>query len=309
MHLREWSTLLRVLVISFTLTLASGLIAQSDLPAPAPPPSAPPLDRSVFEPPAPRAPADTPPVFGPDGNRVAPINETTQKRTRPNTPDSGAPAEGFTHGGDGETVGRIGESLIVPFGRKGEGIALAFRSGDFIPPAGEKIQPALRLLAAQRAQTFNPASDNARPVVHALILFNERLTEGMKQQMEAAGIVFFDFYPYNAYQARIPVDVLARLEATQAVRWVGIPEPIQKLDPALLPLMQKGGAERVSLYVNLIGDDTNGAVRATLQAAGLTVHKYYPDLRFYYAEGNAQAVWNALSVDSVLFIEPVPVSR
>jgi hypothetical protein len=262
----------------------------------------------VFEPPAPRAPQDTPPVIGPDGNPVAPIYETTQKRTRPNTPDSDAPAEGFTHGGDGETVGRIGESLILPLGSKGERIALAFRSGDFAPPAGEKIQPALRLLAAQRAQTFNPASGNTRPVVHALILFSERLSDGMRAQMEAAGILFYDFYPYNAYQARIPIDVLDRLEATQAVRWVGMPEPIQKLDPVLLPLMQKGGTERVPLYVNLIGDDTTGAARATLQAAGLTVYTYHPELRFYYAEGNPQAIWNALSMDSVLFIEPVPVS-
>ncbi|MCS7190693.1 MAG: S8 family serine peptidase, partial [Fimbriimonadales bacterium] len=119
---------------------------------------------------------------------------------------------------------------------------------------------------------------------------------------------FYDFYPYNAYQARIPVDVLNRLEATPAVRWVGMPEPIQKLDPELLPLMQKGSAERVQLYVNLIGDDSIGSVRAMLQAAGLTVYKYYPDLRFYYAEGNAQAIWNALALDSVLFIEPVPLS-
>ncbi len=308
MQLREWSTLLRGLFVSLALMWASSLMAQSDLPIPAPPPTAPPLDRPVFEPPAPRAPQDTPPVIGPDGNPIAPIYETTQKRTRPNTPDSDAPAEGFTHGGDGETVGHIGESLIMPFGSKGERIALAFRNGDFVPPAGEKIQPALRLLAAQRAQTFNPASGNTRPTVHALILFNERLSEGMRAQMEAAGIVFYDFYPYNAYQARIPVDALARLEATQAVRWVGMPEPIQKLDPVLLPLMQKGGMERVPLYINLMGDDPDGAIQATLQAAGLTVYTYHPELRYYYAEGTPQAIWNALSMDSVLFIEPVPVS-
>jgi hypothetical protein len=283
-------------------------MAQSDLPTPAPPPTAPPLDRPVFEPPAPRAPADTPPVIAPNGEPIAPRLETTEKRTRPNTPDSHAPAEGFTHGGDGETVGKLGEPLMLPFGSKSERVAIAFRSGDFVPPIGEKIQPALRLLAAQRAQSFTPASGSTRPVVHALILFNERLSEPMRQQMEAAGIEFHGFYPYNAYQARIPVEVLDRLEATQAVRWVGMPEPIQKLDPELLPLMQKGGLERVPLYVNLIGGDTDGSVRTRLQAAGLTVYSYHPDLHFYYAEGNAQAIWNALSMDSVLFIEPVPLS-
>ncbi|MFN7019402.1 MAG: hypothetical protein ACK4RG_09085, partial [Fimbriimonadales bacterium] len=207
MCIYRWSTLRRCFIVWCMLLLALGLWAQPELPTPAPPPSAPPLDRPVFEPPAPRAPADAPPVIGPDGNRVAPTYETAQKRTRPNTPDSNAPAEGFTHGGDGETVGNIGDPLVLPFGSKGERVALAFRSGDFVPPANERIQPALRLLAAQRAQTFNPASGSTRPVVHALILFNERLSDGMRQQMEEAGIRFYDFYPYNAYLARIPIDV------------------------------------------------------------------------------------------------------
>jgi serine protease AprX len=308
MFLREWSTLLRGLVLSGLLVLASLAIAQPELPTPAPPPTAPPLDRPVFEPPAPRAPADAQPVIGPDGKRIAPTYEESRARTRPDTPDSNAPAEGFTHGGDGETVGKIGDPLVMPFGSKGERVAIAFRSGDFVPPVGEKIQPALRLLAQQRAQSFNPASGTTRPSVYAMILFNERLTPGMREQMEAAGIQFYSFYPYAAYQARIPVDVLARLEATDAVRWVGMPEPIQKLDPELIPLMQKGGRERVLLYINLFGPDADGSIAATLRAAGISVYQYHPDLHFYYAEGDAQAIWNALSMDSVLFIEPVPLS-
>lgn len=307
MILHQWSTLWRSLVVSSALLLASLAIAQPELPTPAPPPAAPPLDRPVFEPPAPRAPADTPPIIGPDGNPVAPIDEESRARTRPDTPDSTAPAEGFTHGGDGELVGKIGDPWVMPFGSKGERVAIAFRSGDFVPPMGEKIQPALRLLAHQRAQSFNPASGNARPSVYAMILFNERLTPGMREQMEEAGIQFFAFYPYAAYQARIPVDVLPRLEATNAVRWVGMPAPIQKLDPELMPLMQTGGRERVLLYVNLFGPDTDGSIAAMLRAAGIAVYKYYPDLHFYYAEGDAQAIWNALSMDSVLFVEPVPL--
>ncbi|BCW96197.1 MAG: hypothetical protein KatS3mg018_1679 [Fimbriimonadales bacterium] len=305
----KWSAFLRVPVVSVALLLASLAMAQPELPIPAPPPTAPPLDRPVFEPPAPRAPADAPPVIGPDGKRVAPTYEESRTRTRPDMPDSTAPAEGFTHGGDGETVGKIGDPFVMPFGGKGERVAIAFRNGDFVPPAGEKIQPALRLLAQQRAQGFNPASGAMRPSVYAMILFNERLTQGMREQMEAAGIQFYSFYPYNAYQARIPVEALDRLEATQAVRWVGMPEPIQKLDSALIPLMQKGGLERVQLYVNLFGADENGNIAATLRAAGIAVYTYHPDLHFYYAEGNAQAIWNALSMDSVLFIEPVPLSR
>ena len=308
MFLREWSTRLRGLVVSGLLVLASLVIAQPELPTPVPPPTAPPLDRPVFEPPAPRAPADAQPVIGPDGKRIAPTYEESRARTRPDTPDSNVPAEGFTHGGDGETVGKIGDPLVMPFGSKGERVAIAFRSGDFVPPVGEKIQPALRLLAQQRAQSFNPASGTTRPSVYAMILFNERLTPGMREQMEAAGIQFYRFYPYAAYQARIPVDVLARLEATDAVRWVGLPEPIQKLDPELIPLMQKGGRERVPLYINLFGPDADGSIAATLRAAGVSVYQYHPDLHFYYAEGDAQAIWNALSMDSVLFIEPVPLS-
>lgn len=307
-------TLQHILVrCSLTATLAMGSLAlataQPQLPTPAPPPTVPSLDRPVFAPAPPRPPKETPPIVDALGRIIAPIYQTISARTRPDTPDSDAPAEGITQVFEWEDIGQIGTPVIMPFGSRGERVAIAFRSGDFVPPAGEKIQPALRLLAAQRAQTFTPVSGNARPVIHALILFSDHLTEDIKHQLESAGVEFHGFYPYNAYQARIPIDVLEQLETIPIVRWVGMPEPVQKLDPALLPLLQKRGSERVLLYINLIGPDTSGTAKASLNASGMSVYTYHRDLCFYFAEGDAQAIWNALSMDSVLFIEPVPLSR
>lgn len=297
--------------ISAVLALGSLSLAaaQAQLPTPAPPPTIPPLDQPIFAPAPPPPPKENPPIVDVLGRIIAPIYQTVTARTRPETPDSTESGNGFTQVLEWEDVGKVGTPVIMPFGSRGERVALAFLSGDFVPPEGEKIQPALRLLAAQRAQTFTPVSGSVRPVVHALILFNDHLTENLKRQMEAAGIEFHGFYPYNAYQVRIPVDVLSLLESIPIVRWVGMPNPNHKLDPTLLPLIRKGGRERALLYINLIGPDTDGSAKASLNALGISVYTYHPDLHFYFAEGDAQAIWNALSMDSVLFIEPVPLSR
>ncbi|MCW5933397.1 MAG: S8 family serine peptidase [Fimbriimonadia bacterium] len=298
----------RAVLAGFVLT---GMFAFAQQPVEPPTPALPDpdpihLDQPVF-PNIPEAPKDHQPI-GIDGNPYSYPTNTTTGNTRPDQAASRGFDHGYTAGGDGSKIGKTGVTTILPFGTKGERAAIAFSHGDFVPPAGEKIQPELRLLAQQRAQMFNPASGSQQPAVYALILFNSRLSEEMKRQMEAAGIEFLSFYPYAAYQARIPVDALSRLEATEAVQWVGQPNAMQKLDPALVSYMQRSGTERVLLYINLFGPDPNNAASLRLQAAGITVLKYYPDLHYYYAEADSRAISNALTLDEVLYVEQVPVS-
>ncbi len=295
--------LLRSVVWAGVLVMASVAFSQGDLPIPAPPNPNPPLERPIFLPPPPQPPEVAPPIIAPDGRVVAPKYEESRALTRPDTPDSTAPAEGFTSGGDGEEVGKIGDPFMLPFGSKGERVAIAFYSGDFVPPPNERIQPALRLLAAQRASEFAPASGLARPTVDALILFNGRLAEGMKQQMEEAGIQFFRFYPYSAYQARIPVDLLDRLEATEAVRWVGLPNPVQKTAPEAIAYINQNTSEREWFYITGFGPDTNNLLRNQLQLAGAEIVSYHADLEVYTVRANSFQLSQIVMIPDAMFVE------
>ncbi|MFQ3610882.1 MAG: S8 family serine peptidase, partial [Fimbriimonadales bacterium] len=300
MHLkRDW----RSVVFAGVLVLASVTYSQSDLPTPAPPSPNPPLERPIFVPSPPQAPRDTSPTIGPDGKVVAPKIEESRAQTRPDTSISTAPAEGFTTGGDAEPVGKVGDPLVLPFGTKGERVAIAFYSGDFVPPSNERIQPALRALAAQRVGDFNPASGASRPTVDAFILFNGRLPEGLKQQMEEAGIQFFRFYPYSAYQARIPVDLLDRLEATEMVRWVGLPNPVQKTAIEAIAYINQNTTEREWFYITGYGPDANGLLRQQLQMAGVEVVSYHADLELYTIRANSFQLSQVVSIPEAMFIE------
>lgn len=295
-------------VLSVALT---GLLAFAQQPI-EPPTPAPPdpdpirLDQPVF-PPIPKAPPDDVPV-GPDGKPINIPKETTTGHSRPelagkNVPPATQPVPNAAMGSQGVVQG---PRIPSTFGAKGERVGIAFLAGDFLPPAGEKIQPDLYRLAQIRASQFVPAPGSPPPAVYGMILLNGWLDENLKEQLESMGVQLLGFYPYTAYQALIPADALQGVANLAQVRWIGQPNAIQKLDPRLLPYAQSLSSERVEVFINLFGPDSNGQLRAQLVEAGADVRTYNASLYSFYATANAAVLDRLVNMDSVLFIEPVP---
>jgi len=230
--------------------------------------------------------------------------QTSVAHTRPEIADPNRPVgpaylrEGLGLGNEGVVqAGRF----PLPFGTKGEKVALAFLSGEYVPPEGEKLQPALAQLA--QSTTLSAQGMDARRAVYAFILLNGRLDEALQAWLQEHGVELFGFYPYSAYQARIPVDALNAVAAHPQVRWVGQPYPIQKLDPELLLFMGGQTNERIGLYVNLFAPD-EGA-REAVSALVAKTGTYDPSLAVMYVEADAAAVNRLLDMNAVLFVEPV----
>jgi hypothetical protein len=204
---------------------------------------------------------------------------------------------------EGRVLGSEGvvqrERRVLPFGTKGEKVALAFRSGDYEPPPGEKLQPALAALARQRARE----DVNAQSTVYALILLNDWLDETLQTWLEAQGVQLLGFYPHNAYQARIPVGALQTVASHPQVRWVGHPYPLQKVDPDLLLFLGDRSGERIWLYVNLFGADETArdAIASLVAQTGV----YDPSLGVMTVVADAPTVHRLLDMDAVLFVEPI----
>jgi len=230
--------------------------------------------------------------------------QTSGAHTRPEIANPNRPVgpaylqEGQGFGNEGVVqAGRF----PLPFGTKGEKVALAFLSGEYVPPEGEKLQPALAQLA--QSTTLSAQGMDARRAVYAFILLNDRLNEGLQAWLQERGVELFGFYPHNAYQARIAVDALNTVAAHPQVRWVGQPYPIQKLDPELLLFMGGQTGERIGLYVNLFAPD-EGA-REAVSALVAETGTYDPSLAVMYVEADAAAVNRLLDMNAVLFVEPV----
>lgn len=247
---------------------------------------------------------------GPDGRilkreqRTGVANTRPELANRPLPPATGPRTAPKALG----SVGVVpGQNLPMPFGSKGEKVAIAFRTGDFMPPIGEKLQPALRQLAQRRAAQTNASSAPAASV-YGLILLNGRLDAALKAQLEALGVELFGFYPHAAYQARIPAFTLQEVAALPQVRWIGQPSADQKLAPELRPFLAPGAAvagQTRWLYVSLFGPDVTGQAQAAMQAAGARISLYDPGLFVLSMEASAATIRRLLAMDSVLYVEPI----
>lgn len=121
------------------------------------------------------------------------------------------------------------------------------------------------------------------------------------------GVELFGFYPYSAYQARIPVDSLNAVASNPQVRWVGQPYPLQKLDPDLRLFMGANTGEKIGLYVNFFAPD-EGA-RDAVSAMASKTGTWDPKLALLYVEADAVTINRLLDMDAVLFVEPVRPSH
>ncbi|MGQ9736503.1 MAG: S8 family serine peptidase, partial [Armatimonadota bacterium] len=232
--------------------------------------------------------------------------ETSIAHTRPELANKNLPVgpeylrEGLALGNEGVVEdGRY----PLPFGTKGEKVGLVFLSGDYLPPEGEKLQPALAQLARKRAGQLSAQGTGIQPSVYALILLNGRLDDGLQTWLQERGVQLLGFYPYTAYQARIPVSQLNAVASHPQVRWVGQPYPLQKLDPELRMFMGDTSGERIWLFVNLFGHDESAreAIAGMVESTGT----YDPSLGVLPIVTDAATVNRLLDMDAVLFVEPI----
>jgi hypothetical protein len=209
---------------------------------------------------------------------------------------------------EGQMLGGTGVidagTYVLPFGSKGERVAIAFRTGDYVPPEGEKLQPLLLQLAQHRAAQLQTQSTDKEPTVYAFILLNAMMDEVLREWLEERGVKLLGFYPYTAYQARVPVSQLSIIAAHPQVRWVGQPYPTQKLHPQLFSFLGSSTSQRQWVFVTLFGHDE--AVRDALISMADQTGTYDPDLAVLPILADAATINHLLDWDAVLFIEPVP---
>jgi subtilisin family serine protease len=224
-----------------------------------------------------------------------------------------APSPAQNHGLGHQGV-QIGQKVVAPFGAKGEKVGLAFRTGFFAPPVGERVQPALRQLARTRAQTAAPATPGVNgnvpaPSVCGFLVLNGRLDDQLKARLTAQGVELYGFYPHTAWRARIPVAALDAVAAMPEVRWVGQGSPGQKLALEMHPFMAQAAvnAKPVSLFVHLFCPDESGTVRAAIEATGAKISMYDKSLGILGVDASQAAINQALNMDAVMYVEPCPV--
>lgn len=282
------------------------------------------LPKSLTNPPAPKV--QPPPALrrNRDGKRVPLQTYSDTTHTRPNraAKQKRAAEPDFVHN---QVLGEQGVQQTAPqptpFGSKGEYVALAFGSGEYLPPAGERIQPTLHRLAQQRFAVRNPQDNAAAPAVYGLILLNGKIDAALRRNLTEAGVELLGFYPHTAYMARIPASALEQVAALPQVRWIGQPNRTQKLDPDLGHALRTGNVNPLALrpenrrpdlfpvYLALFGPDKDEAIRNAIRAEGGIVNRYSPGIRVVQADMDAATLERVLMMDAVLYAELVEVQH
>lgn len=214
------------------------------------------------------------------------------------------PAQGF-----GREGVMNGQRVVLPFGIKGEGVFLDFHNGPFVPPANERIQPALAQLAQSRMTANGGVAASAiSPSVYGIILLNGRFDDGTRARLQEMGVEVVGFYPETGLLARIPTSALNDLATLPTVRWIGQPTAAQKIHTDLRNILSAKSTKSnspVEIWVSFFGPDNSGAMRTALSATGARLGYYDPGIAIHQVWATPTMIRQMTGMDHVLFLEPV----
>ncbi|MBI5852811.1 MAG: S8 family serine peptidase [Planctomycetes bacterium] len=204
----------------------------------------------------------------------------------------------------------------------GDPYQLDFEGGAMRPEPG--LDP--RLLGRMRAEPEGRS--------FAMVMLNGKLVQERVDELTARGATFLGVHPWQCVKVHIPHAAVPEILRLPSVRWVGLPEPRQKLSPRLAAAAAIG-AERLHVHVNLFASElsplstqdpiavpvvpahpgargesrpvlrwrTRGAVLARLEALGFDEESWDEFTRSY------RGTLPTAALDAVLFVAPVAVHQ
>ena len=189
---------------------------------------------------------------------------------------------------------------------------LAYVGGEYTPREGERLDPLLREEWQRRRHG----------TTYGFVMFQGRITTRKRDAVERSGVVLGTHHTFNCMTAKIPFASLPRLAVLREVRWVGYARPVQKTDPALLPLMVDPVAREkpISLFVTVYDSDPHARVEHIVQDAAriagtrdegqfpwLPTHRVLPNGRFHdELEGLGAKVTDYFAGMKLLVVEAKP---
>jgi len=228
-------------------------------------------------------------------------------------------------GADGDTVVSDGRSDVA---------FLGFSAGPYAIPEAEIVDP--RLLE----RLGSPPGD-ARPhgSVYAFAVFGKRITPERILELEARGVRFLGYHPHNAMKIAIDASGLAGLLAHDAVRWVGLAQPWQKVHSDLAVRASRAmSGELFDVAINVFESDlgpqsieesigatvagragqetrveggvsrwqARGWQESALRDLGIEACSYVPSIHAFRARVTAEQIAALVQRDFVQFVERVP---
>jgi hypothetical protein len=145
--------------------------------------------------------------------------------------------------------GQLGDTLVAS--AHGDPYFLGFAESKYYPPAGERIDPHLTLLADSIPSDGRPARET-----YAFVMFSKRMTLERFATLQRLGARVLEFHPFYCVKVALTPQSIAPIAALDFVHWVGAEREAQKLDPALQSaLANLAPGERLPVFINVFESD------------------------------------------------------
>ena len=177
---------------------------------------------------------------------------------------------------------------------------LSFASGVLPPASG--LDPVL-------AAHADGLRARGRQFVYGFVLLRVPPDEALENKLAGLGVELLGRHD-DHHKARLPVASLRAIAALPDVEWVGVSAREQKLSPELSALRGSEGKAAlvdantpIPVVINLFEDDAGGNFRRALEAAGVAIGEYDPELVFYRGVATAPVIDRIAALDFVLYVE------
>ncbi len=231
-----------------------------------------------------------------------------------------------------------GDVMTAP--ASGDPYFLGFASGNYSPPAGERIDPEL---LAQVRTTYTDG--RPAPTVYAFVMLEKRVTDARIAEIEGLGAKVIGFHPNYALKVAMSPSALESIASLDFVHWVGVPKRWQKVHPTLAKSLSAANpSAMLDVYVDVYDSDMNSSSEITpvdaplivdngvvtkavqppgvvglasrivsngwqqraLEKVGVEVLEYVDSVRAFKARVAPAAMQQLTDLDFVQFVEPVP---
>ncbi len=139
-----------------------------------------------------------------------------------------------------------------------------------------------------------------------LLQFKGPVLQKWKEEVASAGVDIFDYIPQFAFLVKMDSLSRRRVEAMDAVRWIGIYHPGYRIAPDLLSKLEEKENKRIGLVVSVFKGEDISILRSRLERLGVESIEVAPGEEKIKLVISSNKIDDLARLSGVRYIEKVP---
>lgn len=139
-----------------------------------------------------------------------------------------------------------------------------------------------------------------------ILQFKGPVLQRWKEEVASAGVEIFDYIPQFAFLVKMDSLSRRRVEAMDAVRWLGIYQPGYRIAPDLMSQREKKETQSIELLVSIFKGEDISLLRSRLEALGGESIEVAPGEKKIKLAISSNRIEDVARLSGVRYIEKAP---